>query len=78
MEIMYTMHSLASMLQVSTRTLRREIEAGKLRSIRVRGSVRIKKADVHDYLTKCTASEEECVSAGKDETPLNLFVSAKL
>ena len=55
MQTVYTLHSLSRMLQVSTRTIRREMEEGRLAFVRIRGRVRIRQQDVSDYLAQCSA-----------------------
>jgi excisionase family DNA binding protein len=55
MQTVYTLHSLSRMLQVSTRTIRREMEEGRLAFVRIRGRVRIRQQDVNDYLAQCSA-----------------------
>ena len=66
MKIIYTLHSLSRMLQVSTRTLRREMEEGHLSFVRIRGRLRFRQEDVSDYLTYCSAGTVTS-QAKKDE-----------
>jgi excisionase family DNA binding protein len=47
---LYTVNELAQLLKVSVRTLRREMEEGELRYIKIRGRVRIREEDVQTYL----------------------------
>jgi excisionase family DNA binding protein len=59
MQIVYTMHSLARLLQVSTRTLRREIDEGKLPFVKIRGRLRFRQEDVEQYLRDCTTMDSQ-------------------
>jgi excisionase family DNA binding protein len=54
MQNVYTLHSLSRMLQVSTRTIRREMEDGRISFVRIRGRVRFRQADLQAYLDYCT------------------------
>jgi excisionase family DNA binding protein len=47
---LYTVNELAQLLKVSVRTLRREMEEGELKYIKIRGRVRIREEDVQTYL----------------------------
>jgi excisionase family DNA binding protein len=58
MENVYTLHSLSRMLQVSTRTIRREMDEGKLTFVRIRGRVRFRQTDVQTYLSECTGGQD--------------------
>jgi excisionase family DNA binding protein len=56
MQTIYTLHSLARMLQVSSRTIRREAKENKLASIRIRGRLRFRNEDVQAYIARCFGS----------------------
>jgi len=48
-----TLREVSQKLAVSTRTIEREIKAGRLSPIWVRGSRRFRSADVEAYLQRC-------------------------
>ena len=50
MQKLYTTETLADLLQVSPRTIRRERKEGQLPFVRVRGQIRYRDADVRAYL----------------------------
>ena len=58
---LYTVNELAQLLKVSVRTLRREMEEGELKYIKIRGRVRIREEDVHSYLQQKGMSIEKDV-----------------
>jgi len=58
---LYTVNELAQLLKVSVRTLRREMEEGELKYIKIRGRVRIREEDVHSYLQQKGLSIEKDV-----------------
>ena len=58
---LYTVNELAQLLKVSVRTLRREMEEGELKYIKIRGRVRIREEDVHAYLQQKGLSIEKDV-----------------
>lgn len=58
---LYTVNELAQVLKVSVRTLRREMEEGALKYIKIRGRVRIREEDVHSYLQQKGLSIEKDV-----------------
>ena len=49
---LYTVNELAQVLKVSVRTLRREMDEGELKFIKIRGRIRIREEDVQAYLTQ--------------------------
>jgi len=49
---MLTVEEVADILRVSTQTVRRLIDDGDLRAIKVRGQWRIKREDLDDYIRK--------------------------
>lgn len=49
---LYTVNELAEVLKVSVRTLRREMDEGELKFIKIRGRIRIREEDVHAYLAQ--------------------------
>ena len=53
MEI-YTTKTLAEFLQVSTRTIQREVSEGRLTTTKIRGSTRFTDKDVAAYIGQCT------------------------
>jgi excisionase family DNA binding protein len=57
---LYTVNELAQILKVSVRTLRREMEEGELKYIKIRDRVRIREEDVYSYL------QQKGLSVGKD------------
>lgn len=65
MQTIYTMHTLARLLQVSTRTIRREVDEGKLHFVKIRGRIRFRQEDVQAYLNQCTRPEMESKEAPK-------------
>jgi excisionase family DNA binding protein len=52
MEQLYTNKTLAALLQVSQSTIRREMSEGKIRWFKIRGQVRFRESDVHNYLKR--------------------------
>jgi excisionase family DNA binding protein len=72
MQNVYTLHSLSRMLQVSTRTIRREMEDGKLSFVKIRGRVRFRQLDVQAYLAYCHGGTEERADADADACQLGL------
>ena len=50
MQKLYTTETLAELLQVSARTIRRERKEGRLPFVRVRGQIRYRESDVRGYL----------------------------
>lgn len=52
MEKLYTTDTLAELLQVSPRTIRRERKEGRLPFVRVRGQIRYRESDVRAYLER--------------------------
>jgi len=49
---LYTTETLAELLQVSPRTIRRERKEGRLPFVRVRGQIRYRDSDVRAYLER--------------------------
>jgi excisionase family DNA binding protein len=49
---LYTTETLAELLQVSPRTIRRERKEGRLPFVRVRGQIRYRESDVRSYLER--------------------------
>jgi len=49
---LYTTETLAELLQVSPRTIRRERKEGRLPFVRVRGQIRYRESDVRQYLER--------------------------
>jgi excisionase family DNA binding protein len=49
---LYTTETLAELLQVSPRTIRRERKEGRLPFVRVRGQIRYRESDVRAYLER--------------------------
>jgi excisionase family DNA binding protein len=60
---LYTTETLAELLQVSPRTIRRERKEGRLPFVRVRGQIRYRESDVRSYLER-NASLTESGSLG--------------
>jgi excisionase family DNA binding protein len=60
-----TIADAAEALAVSNRTVRRLIDEGALRAIKVRRQVRIHPADLDDYLTRCRDGHSWLVLAQK-------------
>ena len=52
MEQLYTIKSLAELLQVSLSTVRREISEGRINWFKVRGQIRFKDSDIQRYLSQ--------------------------
>ena len=52
MQKLYTTETLAELLQVSPRTIRRERKEDRLPFVRVRGQIRYRDSDVHSYLER--------------------------
>ena len=52
MQKLYTSETLAELLQVSPRTIRRERKEGRLPFVRVRGQMRYRESDVRSYLER--------------------------
>lgn len=52
MQKLYTTETLAELLQVSPRTIRRERKEGRLPFVRVRGQIRYRDSDVRAYLER--------------------------
>lgn len=52
MQKLYTTETLAELLQVSPRTIRRERKEGRLPFVRVRGQIRYRESDVRAYLER--------------------------
>lgn len=52
MQKLYTTETLAELLQVSPRTIRRERKEGRLPYVRVRGQIRYRDSDVRAYLER--------------------------
>lgn len=50
MEQLYTVKTLAALLQVSPSTIRREIDEGRINWFKVRGQIRFTESDVDKYL----------------------------
>lgn len=48
-----TVHAVAERLNVCDRTVRRLIKAGRLRSLRIGGSLRVAEADFQAYVGAC-------------------------
>ena len=65
---LYTVSELAQILKVSVRTLRREMEEGELRYIKIRERVRIREEDVHAYLQQKGISIEKNVSQASGQS----------
>ena len=51
-DLVYTIDEVAQLLKVSPATVRRLIDDGQLKAIKVRGQVRIRKEDLDDYLKR--------------------------
>lgn len=49
---LYTVNELAQVLKVSVRTLRREMDDGALKFIKIRGRIRLREEDVQAYLAQ--------------------------
>ena len=65
---LYTVNELAQVLKVSVRTLRREMEEGELKYIKIRGRVRIREEDVHSYLQQKGISIEKDVQQASGQS----------
>ena len=52
MQKLYTTETLAELLQVSPRTIRRERKEGRLPFVLVRGQIRYRESDVRAYLER--------------------------
>ncbi len=59
---LYTVNELAQVLKVSVRTLRREMEEGVLKFIKIRGRIRIREEDVQAYLADKGVVEEQPIA----------------
>jgi len=69
--MLLTLQEAAARLRVSTRTVKREIAAGRLQSVRIRRLVRVPEASLRVYLaTACRSANETTV--GKSESALVL------
>lgn len=62
---MLTLAQVAEQLQVSERTVRREVAEGKLQALQIRGIIRVSVEALEAY--KCLCAKE--VSVGKYESP---------
>jgi excisionase family DNA binding protein len=51
-DVVYTIEEVAKILKVSTATVRRMIDSGELKAIRIRGQIRIRKEDLEDLINK--------------------------
>jgi excisionase family DNA binding protein len=51
-EEFYTVEEVAEMLKVHDRTIRREIQRGKLKKVMIGNSLRIRRDDLEEYLEK--------------------------
>jgi excisionase family DNA binding protein len=49
-DVVYTVEEVAKILKVSTATVRRMIDDGELKAIRIRGQIRIRKEDLDKLL----------------------------
>lgn len=58
MQKLYTTETLAELLQVSPRTIRRERKEGRLPFVRVRGQIRYRESDVRSYLERNASMSE--------------------
>lgn len=58
MQKLYTTETLAELLQVSPRTIRRERKEGRLPFVRVRGQIRYRESDVRAYLERNASMTE--------------------
>lgn len=51
-EEFYTVEEIAELLKVHDRTIRREIQRGKLKKVMIGNSLRIRRDDLEEYLEK--------------------------
>lgn len=51
-EEFYTVEEVAELLKVHDRTIRREIQRGKLKKVMIGNSLRIRRDDLEEYLEK--------------------------
>ena len=63
MQKLYTTETLAELLQVSPRTIRRERKEGRLPFVRVRGQIRYRESDVRAYLERNASAGYEVDTA---------------
>lgn len=63
MEKLYTTDTLAELLQVSQRTIRRERKEGRLPFVRVRGQIRYRESDVRAYLEHNASGQATATSS---------------
>lgn len=56
-ETLLTLLDAAEILNVSTRTVRRQIDDGLLPTVRIGGSVRIRPEDLRSFIEKMTGSD---------------------
>lgn len=61
---LYTTETLAELLQVSPRTIRRERKEGRLPFVRVRGQIRYRESDVRAYLERNASLSADGSSLG--------------
>lgn len=64
MQKLYTTETLAELLQVSPRTIRRERKEGRLPFVRVRGQIRYRESDVRAYLERNASLSADGSSMG--------------
>lgn len=57
--MLITIAEAAELLAVSKRTIDREIKAGELPYVRVRGSVRLDRSDIDDYISRKKVRREQ-------------------
>lgn len=63
---LYTTETLAELLQVSPRTIRRERKEGRLPFVRVRGQIRYRDSDVRAYLERnASLTSDSATTAGQ-------------
>lgn len=60
-DLMLTLSDCAAALQVSERTVRREIAAGRLATVRIRGLIRVRQSALSEYIDRLP-SEQTCQS----------------
>lgn len=68
---LFTLAEVADQLRVSERTVRREIADGKLKAVSVRKAVRVREADLADYLAQAAlCPSAKSATAGKFDSAL--------
>lgn len=59
MNRLYTTEGLAEILAVSPRTIRRERREGRLPYVKIRGQIRYRERDIHEYLERNAHQPDE-------------------